>query len=206
MENDLVFQRRLHLRAGFQRDVIQDGVHIPQRFDLDFQTERDFQGAFPRARALELHFIGVLVHAHENLRERDVFLRVEICGQLLVGEELVADQNPLARIDAAKTAAQERPAADRDRLPGVILEQDQIVITKGEEPIVPGQALQGHVRRAIRSERERFERRGPALVDRSVRILRSVQLINDIDGLRRHAELRHERVKGDDLFLLEARL
>ena len=31
-------------------------------------------------------------------------------------------------------------------------------------------------------------------------------MINDVDRLGRHAELRHERVKRDDLFLLQARL
>jgi len=36
--------------------------------------------------------------------------------------------------------------------------------------------------------------------------LRGVQLINDVDRLRRHPELRHERVKRDDLFLFQPRL
>ena len=31
-------------------------------------------------------------------------------------------------------------------------------------------------------------------------------MVNDVDRLRRHAQLRHERVKRDDLFLLQARL
>ena len=31
-------------------------------------------------------------------------------------------------------------------------------------------------------------------------------MINNVDRLRRHAQLRHERIKGDNLFLLEARL
>ena len=30
-----------------------------------------------------------------------------------------------------------------------------------------------------------------------------IELINDVDRLRRHAELRHERIIGDDLFLLQ---
>jgi hypothetical protein len=76
------------------------------------------------------------------------------------------------------------------------------VITKGEEAIGPGEALQGHVRRAVRPERKCLERGGAALVNRGVGILRGIQLVNDVDRLRRHAELRHERIKGDDLFLL----
>ena len=31
-------------------------------------------------------------------------------------------------------------------------------------------------------------------------------MIDDVDCLRGHAELRHERVKGNNLFLLQARL
>ena len=136
MENDPVFQRSFDLRAGLQFDVVQNGVDIAQRFDPHLQTESDFERAFPRPRALEFHFVGILVHPHENLRKRDVFLGVEIGGQLLVGQDLIADQNPLPGIDPAKSAAQERPAANRDCLRAVILQQDQIVIAKGEEAIV----------------------------------------------------------------------
>lgn len=31
-----------------------------------------------------------------------------------------------------------------------------------------------------------------------------IELVNDVDGLRRHAELRHERIISDDLVLLES--
>src|ERR1041384_1524513 len=86
-----------------------------------------------RTRALELHFIGVLVNAHENLRQRDVLLRVEIGREFLVGEELVADQDSLPGIDPAKPSAQQRPAAHRDGLSGVIFKQDEVVITKREQ-------------------------------------------------------------------------
>ena len=171
VENDLVLERRFHLGPGLELDAVQHGIDVAQRFDPHFQSERHFQRAFPRTRALELHFIGILVHAHKNLRQRDVLLRVEIRRQLLVGEKLIADQDALPGINPAKTAAQKRPAAHRNRLAGVVLEQDQIVITEGEQAIVPAQAFQGHVRRAVRSEGKRFERGRPALVDRRRRNL-----------------------------------
>ena len=44
------------------------------------------------------------------------------------------------------------------------------------------------------------------LINRRVRLLRRVELINDVDRLRSHAHLRHERVERDDLFLLQAGL
>ena len=44
------------------------------------------------------------------------------------------------------------------------------------------------------------------LVDRRIRILRRVELVNDVYRLRRHAELRHERIERDDLLLLQTSL
>ena len=56
------------------------------------------------------------------------------------------------------------------------------------------------------AERERFERGRAVLVDRRIGILRSIELINDVDRLRRHPELRHERIEGNDLLLLQTGL
>ena len=44
------------------------------------------------------------------------------------------------------------------------------------------------------------------LVNRRIRILRRVELVNDVDRLRRHAELRHEGIERDDLLLLQTSL
>src|SRR5437667_3416204 len=44
------------------------------------------------------------------------------------------------------------------------------------------------------------------LINRRVRVLRRIELINDINRLRGHAELRHERIEGDYLFLLQTGL
>ena len=44
------------------------------------------------------------------------------------------------------------------------------------------------------------------LINRRVRLLRRVELIHNVDRLRSHAHLRHERVERDDLFLLQTGL
>ena len=80
------------------------------------------------------------------------------------------------------------------------------MITEGEKAIIPRQAFQSHVSCAVRAEGKRFERRRAPLINRSVGIFRSIQLINDVDRLRSHAELRHEGVERDDLLLLQPRL
>ena len=146
VENDAVIERRFDLRPGFELDAVQRRPDIAQCLDPHLQTEGDFERAFARARAFQFHLVGVPVHPHENLRQRDVFLRVEIGREILEGENLVADQDALPGINAAKAAAQERPAADRDRLGAVVLEQDQVVIAKGEEPVVAGETLQNRHR------------------------------------------------------------
>ncbi len=43
VENDLVFERRLDLRARLQLHAVEHGIDVAQRFHLHFQTEGDFQ-------------------------------------------------------------------------------------------------------------------------------------------------------------------
>ena len=68
------------------------------------------------------------------------------------------------------------------------------------------EAFQNYVGLAVPPERERFQRRCAMLIDRWIRILRRVELINDIDRLRSHAHLRHERIERHHLFLLQTSL
>src|SRR4029450_10745001 len=63
-----------------------------------------------------------------------------------------------------------------------------------------------HVYSPVRSEKERFERGGAVLVDRRIRMLRRMELENDVDGLRGHARLGNERIEGDDLLLFQTGL
>ena len=168
MENDPVFQSGFDLRPGFQLHAVEYGIDVAQRFHLHLQSESDFQRAFTCPRALQLHFVGVSIHPHENLRQRNVFLGVEILRQLLIAEHLIADQNALARINPAKTAARQRPATHRNILRAVIFQQNQIVIAKGQQPIVVAQAFQHHVGIAVVAKGERFQRRSAALIDRRI--------------------------------------
>src|ERR1051325_4397747 len=80
------------------------------------------------------------------------------------------------------------------------------MIAEGHQTIGFSQVLQYNVRLAARSEGERFQWRRAVLINRRVGFFRGVELINDIDGLRSHAHLGHERIERDDLFLLQTRL
>ena len=104
MEKDLVFQSRLDLGARFHLHAVEHSIDISQRLYAHFQSERDLERTFPRAGALQFHLIGVLVYPHENLRQRNIFLGVEIIFQLLITEHSIANENALGRINPAKPA------------------------------------------------------------------------------------------------------
>ncbi len=80
------------------------------------------------------------------------------------------------------------------------------MVSERHEPLVALQSLELHVRGTVRAEGQRLERRLPLLVDAAVGFLGGVELIDDVDRLRRHAELRHERVERDHLRALHAGL
>ena len=60
-------------------------IDVLQRLHLNFESESHFERSFARARALQFHFVRIPVHPHENLRERNIFLGVEIVRQILEG-------------------------------------------------------------------------------------------------------------------------
>ena len=134
------------------------GIDIAQRLHAHLQPESDPERAFARARALQFHFIRVPVYTDENLRKRNVLLRVEILRELLIAEHLVANQNALARINSAEPATHQRPSAHRHVLAAIIFQQNQIVIAERHQPIVVVQVLDRHVGLSVCSERERFQR------------------------------------------------
>src|SRR4051794_1508666 len=72
MENDAVLEHRLDRRARFEFCAVEDGVDVAQRLDPDLQSKGDFERGLPRPGALQLYFIGVLVNADKNLRERNI--------------------------------------------------------------------------------------------------------------------------------------
>ncbi len=158
VKNDPVFERSFNLRPSAQFNFVEDRIDVAQRFYAYFQAKRDFQRTFARTRTLQSHFIRVPVYPDENLRQRDILLRVEILLQLLISQHMVANQNPLARINPAKAPAHQWPAADRHVLTAVILQQNQFVIAKREQAFVFRKTLQFHVASCVVGKRKRFER------------------------------------------------
>src|ERR1700747_2104434 len=107
MEDDLIFQRRFHLRARFQSDSVELGIYISQRLHSQLQSEGHPKCALTCPRSLQLHFIRISAYTDENLRKRNVLLGVEILRQFLITEDLVADQDALAGVDPTKAAARQ---------------------------------------------------------------------------------------------------
>ena len=206
MKNDPVLQRRFDQRPRAQPGAIQFGIDVFQCFHFHFQSEGDFQCCFTRTRALQVDFIGVAIDPDEDLRERDVLLGIEILRQLLITEHLIAHQNALARVNPAEPAARQGAAAHRHTLRAVIFQKNQIVVAKRQQPVARTKAFQHHVRLAVITERDRFQGRCVTLVDGGIGFLARIQLVDDVDRLRRHPELRHKGVKLDDLLLLQAGL
>src|SRR6266478_1565820 len=171
VENDPVLECGLDLRAGFQSDAVQLGIHIPQRLHSYVQSKGDPQCAFTRSRAFQFHFIRFVVYADEDLWERNVLLGVEILFQFLIAEHLVAHQNALARINSTEAAAHQGSPAHRDVLAAVIFQQDQIVIAKRHQVIGFTEILEYYICLAVGPERQRFQGGRAMLINRWVRVL-----------------------------------
>ena len=92
-----------------------------------------------------------------------------------------------------KSGKTRRASAD-DRAPrpaGAVVLQQNDRGNGGEQAILRIQALEQDIGGAI-GPKERFQRRGPALINGRIRIFRRVQLIDNIDRLRSHPELGHK--------------
>ena len=63
------------------------------------------------------------------------------------------------------------------------------MIAECHQAIIAVEVLKGHICLPIGTERERLQGRRAPLVDRRIGVLRRVKLVNNIDGLRGHAEL-----------------
>ena len=188
VENDLVLECSLDVGTRLQPHAIEHRIDGLERLHLHLKAEPHLERAVAAARFFQRDFV-VLVYAEINLRERDVLLRVEIIGEILISQHLLSEHNPLPGIDAAELAAGQRPAARDDRPGALIFEQNQILIAKGEQPLLGPEILQHHVRLAVVAEAKRFERRGSFLENARVGIVGRVELVNDVDGLGRHSQL-----------------
>ena len=205
VKDDAVVERGVDGGAGAEGDAVEQRVHAFQRAHLHLQPETHFQTGFAGLFLFEMHLI-VAADREVHLGQRDVLFRVEIIREVFVREHLLAEHNALPGIDAAECAWHQRPPAHDDAFARLVLQQNEIVIAKRHQPLRPREPFQFHVRRAVCAEGQRLQRRLPLLVNGAVGILRRIELIDDVDGLRGHAELRHKRVETDDLLLLHARL
>ena len=73
------------------------------------------------------------------------------------------------------------------------------MVAVDEQPVVLGQVAERHVGGIVWAEGQELQRRGPLLEHGGIGVLRGIELVDDVDGLRRHAQTRHELVEGDDL-------
>ncbi len=109
----------------------------------DLQPEADFQHTVAGARALEADLV-VLVDRQIDLRDGDVLLRVEVGDEFLVGEHALADDHALALVQPPSARAK-RPAVDDDLRGAQVLDEDQVVVTVNEQPVVGRQVPEEHV-------------------------------------------------------------
>ena len=108
VEKDSAFEVRLDLRPGFESPAIERGGHVFQCDNKDLEAEADFERTVARAAFLQLDFV-VFGDRDEDVGQRDVFLRVEIKDEVLVGEHLFVDDDALSGIDAGKFLGAQRP-------------------------------------------------------------------------------------------------
>ena len=80
---------------------------------MNFEPELHLEGALAGPRLFELDLV-VGVDREIDLRERDILLGIEVVGEVLVREDLLAEDEPLARIDPAEFARTQRAAVDND--------------------------------------------------------------------------------------------
>ena len=202
VEHNPVVQAGFRHRPGSERHPVEQGVDGFEGPDLDLEAESDLQNRFPGPHLFELHFV-VVVDAEIDLGEGDVFFGVKIIGQVLVGEHLFAQHDALAGVDPAERPRPERAAPDDEAFGALVFEKDQVVVSERDEAFLAREALEFHVGDVVGSEGEGFERGLAVLIDRFVGLLVGVELVNDVDGLRRHAQERHKPVVGHHLLLIE---
>ena len=205
VENDLVLQRGGHLDSLVEPGSPKDCIDIFQSPHLDPESERHLEARVPGAVFFHPHLVGS-AHGDEKFRDRDIFLGVEIEEDVRVGEDLIVNEDTLAVIEAGKVAGLERAALHDEISAAQIFQNHQIAVAVGVEFFPCGEVHQGDIRVFGMSEAHHLERRGSGLVDRHVGLVIRIQLVDNINRLGRHPELRHERIVSNYLILLEASL
>ena len=195
VEDDPVLERGRDLRALCQARAAQHGVHIPERPHSYAQAEGDLQAGVARAAFLERDL--VVAHRHENLGQAHIFLRVEIEDEVGVGEHDIVHEHALAVVEPREAARLERASLHDEAACAEVFHDHQIAEAVGVEPLAGLEAGHHHIGVLLVAEAHHLEWRGSGAVDRGVRLLVGIQLVNDVDRLRGHAEPRHEGVIRD---------
>ena len=203
VEKDFVLQICLHQRAGPQRYPVEERIHVFQGAHPDFKSEFDFEHGFPAANPLQMDLV-IIIDGEVDLREGDVFLGVEIVGEVLVGEHLLPEHDALARIDPAERPGPQGPASDHDSFRALVFEEDQVVVAERHQFFLRSEAAQTDVGGLVASKAQAFQGGLTMLVDRFVGFLARVELVDNVDGLSCHPQLRHEPVVRNHLLLVEA--
>jgi hypothetical protein len=122
----------------------------------------------------------------------------------------------LAGVDPAKIAGFERASPDGDVGRRQVFEQQQLVVTEGEEAFFFVQAFEDDVLGGAAGAKAHGLQRGIAgLIHGRVRVVSGTKLVDDVNGLRGHAELGHEGIElhqlaaihpgsGDEVVKLDA--
>ena len=134
----------------------------------------------------------------------EIFFGIKIVDKIFVGKNLLAENDPLAHVNAAEGTWAEGASANNDSFGTLVFEEDEIEVAKGDESFWCGEALMFDIGGSVSAKGQRFEGRLAMLINCAVGVLGGVELVNDIDRLGGHAELGHERVKVDDLLLFHS--
>ena len=204
MENDFVLQCGGDLAADIETDAIENGVHIFERLHAHPQSKGDLQARVARAVFFQSDFV-LLVYGDEDLWEGHIFLGVEVENEIRVGEHDIIYKNALPGVEPCKAAGFQGAALHDECASAEVFNNDEVAVAVGVQPLIGREVGEHDIIVFLEAEAHHFERRGAGAVDRGVGFVVGVELVNDVDRLRGHAEARHEFVIGHDGFAFQPR-
>ena len=175
---------------------------ILDRLDAHPEPEGYFQITVATANFFQSDFL--VVDRHKDMGEGDISLGVKIEDKILRCDDLFADQYALTRIDATELRGFQQPTLHDQAFGGEILEDDEIVVPVGQELFPGGEILEGDIALCRITEAQHLQRGYPLVEKFRISLIVGIELIDNVDGLRRHAEFAHEIMIGRHLFGLEA--
>ncbi len=199
VEEDAILERCLYLGSNFEFYAADLRFGIFESADVNLQTEADFEGAIAGSFLLEFDFT-VIVDGEVDLGDGDVFLRVEVVGELLMTEDLFAKGDALAGIDAGESAGLKWSSTDGYRLCREVFEDEKLMVAEGQHALGAVQAFEGNIGVSGRGpEAHAFERGLASFQTEGVGVFAGADLANDIESSFCHAQLGHEGMKIDEL-------